>query len=122
AQLRRGVQFLDRIARAGIVGLALCSAGRAVAPDGGYQRVMGTNPFAWAAPGGPDQPPFVLDFATSGVAEGKLRVARSKGAMIPEGLVVDSDGHPSLDPAAFYAGGAPQTLCLHQRPGITGVD
>jgi uncharacterized oxidoreductase len=107
------------IARAGMIGIALCNAGPAVAPYGGYQRVMGTNPFAWAAPCGPDQPPLVLDFATAGVAEGKLRVARSKGAMIPEGLVVDSAGRPALDPAAFYAGGALQTFGLHKGSGMS---
>ena len=76
-------EYVEMIAQAGMIGIALCNAGPAVAPYGGYQRVMGTNPFAWAAPGGPGQPPFVLDFATSGVAEGKLRVARSKGDADP---------------------------------------
>jgi uncharacterized oxidoreductase len=70
-------EYVETIAQAGMIGIAWCNAGPAVAPYGGYQRVMGTNPFAWAAPCGPDQPPFVLDFATSGVAEGKLRVART---------------------------------------------
>jgi uncharacterized oxidoreductase len=112
-------EYVETIARAGMIGIALCNAGPAVAPYGGYQRVMGTNPFAWAAPCGPDQPPFVLDIATAAVAEGKLRVARSKGAMIPEGLVVDSAGRPSLDPADFYAGGALQTFGLHKGSGMS---
>ena len=112
-------EYVEMIARAEMVGIAFCNAGPAVAPYGGYQRIMGTNPFAWAAPCGSDQPPFVLDFATSAVAEGKLRVARSKGAMIPEGLVVDSAGRPALDPAAFYAGGALQTFGLHKGSGMS---
>jgi len=112
-------EYVETIAQAGMIGIALCNAGPAVAPYGGYQRVMGTNPFAWAAPGGPDQPPLVLDFATSGVAEGKLRVARSKGAPIPDGLVVDSAGRPSRDPADFYAGGALQTFGLHKGSGMS---
>ncbi len=112
-------EYVETIARAGMIGIALCNAGPAVAPYGGYQRIMGTNPFAWAAPCGPDQPPFVLEFATSAVAEGKLRVARSKGAMIPEGLVLDSAGRPSLDPADFYAGGALQTFGLHKGSGMS---
>jgi uncharacterized oxidoreductase len=102
-----------------MIGIAFCNAGPAVAPYGGYQRVMGTNPFAWAAPCGPDQAPFVLDFATSGVAEGKLRVARSKGEMVAAGLVVDSAGRPSRDPADFYAGGALQTFGLHKGSGMS---
>jgi LDH2 family malate/lactate/ureidoglycolate dehydrogenase len=112
-------EYVEMIARAGMVGIALCNAGPAVAPYGGYQRIMGTNPFAWAAPCGPDQPPFVLDFATSAVAEGKLRVARSKGEPIPPGLVVDSTGTPSHDPADFYAGGALQTFGLHKGSGMS---
>jgi LDH2 family malate/lactate/ureidoglycolate dehydrogenase len=61
----------------------------------------------------------VLDFATSGVAEGKLRVARAKGTRIPEGVVVDSNGHPSQDPGDFYAGGALQTFGLHKGSGMS---
>src|SRR4051812_36400888 len=71
--------YVAAIARAGKIGMAWCNAGPAVAPYGGYQRIMGTNPFAWAAPREAGQPPLVLDFATSYVAEGKLRVARAKG-------------------------------------------
>jgi uncharacterized oxidoreductase len=47
-----------------------------------------------------------VDFATSGVAEGKLRVSQGKGENVPLGLIVDQDGHPSTDPNAFYDGGA----------------
>jgi LDH2 family malate/lactate/ureidoglycolate dehydrogenase len=112
-------EYVELIARAGMVGIAFCNAGPAVAPYGGYQRIMGTNPFAWAAPGGPDRAPFVLDFATSAVAEGKLRVARSKGEPLPPGLVVDSAGGPSQDPADFYAGGALQTFGLHKGSGMS---
>jgi LDH2 family malate/lactate/ureidoglycolate dehydrogenase len=112
-------EYVETIARSGMIGIALCNAGPAVAPYGTYHRIMGTNPFAWAAPGGPGQPPFVLDFATSGVAEGKLRVARSKGELIPEGIVVDSNGQPSRDPAAFYDGGALQTFGMHKGSGMS---
>jgi uncharacterized oxidoreductase len=112
-------EYVELIAASGMIGIALCNAGPAVAPYGGYQRIMGTNPFAWAAPGGPGQPPLVLDFATSGVAEGKLRVARSKGQPVAAGLLVDSAGHPSTDPADFYAGGALQTFGLHKGSGMS---
>lgn len=112
-------EYVETIARAGMIGIALCNAGPAVAPYGGYQRIMGTNPFAWAAPCGPDRAPFVLDFATSAVAEGKLRVARSKGELIPSGVVVDSAGRSSQDPADFYAGGALQTFGLHKGSGMS---
>jgi uncharacterized oxidoreductase len=111
--------YVEMIAHAGMIGIAMCNAGPAVAPYGGYQRVMGTNPLAWAAPRGPGQTPLVLDFATSIVAEGKLRVARSKGEQLPPGLIVDAAGRPSHDAADFYAGGALQTFGLHKGSGIS---
>lgn len=112
-------EYVETIARAGMIGVAMCNAGPAVAPYGGYHRVMGTNPFAWAAPGGSGQPPLVLDFATSGVAEGKLRVARSKGESVADGLLFDADGQPSREPADFYAGGALRPFGLHKGSGMS---
>jgi uncharacterized oxidoreductase len=112
-------EYVELIAGAGMVGLALCNASPSVAPFGGYQRIMGTNPFAWAAPGGPGRAPLVLDFATSVVAEGKLRVARAKGEPLAPGLVVDAAGHPTEDPSDFYAGGALQTFGLHKGSGMS---
>ena len=50
--------------------------------------------------------PFVLDIATSVVAEGKVRVALHKGGRLPEGCIIDKDGNPSTNPADLYEGGA----------------
>jgi len=112
-------EYVEMIASAGLIGIAMCNAGPAVTPYGGYQRVMGTNPLAWAVPRGPDQVPLVLDFATSSVAEGKLRVARAKGETLPPGLIVDAAGQPSRDPDDFYAGGALQAFGLHKGSGLS---
>lgn len=98
-------QYVDTIAREGMVGMAWSNAPACVAPYGGRQRLMGTNPIAWAVPRGSDQPPLVLDFATAGIAEGKLQVARAKGEQVRAGLILDREGQPSCDPADFYAGG-----------------
>jgi uncharacterized oxidoreductase len=111
--------YVATIARAGMIGIALCNAGPVVAPYGGYRPMLGTNPFAWAAPRELGQPPLVLDFATSIVAEGKLRVARAKGETLPPGLIVDASGAPSHDPEDFYAGGALQTFGLHKGSGMS---
>ena len=46
----------------------------------------------------PGEPPFVLDMATSAVAQGKLRVAHNKGAKIPLGWLIDREGNPTDDP------------------------
>jgi uncharacterized oxidoreductase len=46
--------------------------------------------------------PFILDMTTAAVAEGKVRVARNRGERIPEGWIVDAEGRPATDPAAYY--------------------
>jgi LDH2 family malate/lactate/ureidoglycolate dehydrogenase len=113
-------EYVERIAAAGKIGIAFCNAGPAVAPFGGHDRIMGTNPFAWAAPRGDNQPPLVLDFATSIVAEGKLRVARTKGELLPhDGMIYNAEGQPSIDPADFYEGGTLLTFGLHKGSGLS---
>ena len=99
-------EYVERMAQAGLIGLTLCNVGAAVAPFGGRQARMGTNPMAWGIPRGAGQDPLVVDFATSVVAEGKLRVARAKGEQVPPGQIIDRDGQPSTEPADFYDGGA----------------
>ena len=59
---------------------------REPAPDhpGGREVAVGTNPWSWAAPAG-RFPPLMLDIANTGVARGKIYLARQKGVPIPEG-------------------------------------
>lgn len=76
-----------------------------VAPFGGTARRFGTNPIAMAFPSNSGSP-VLLDFATSIAAEGKLRVYRSKGELLPDFWVLDRDGKPSRDPNDYYNGGA----------------
>jgi LDH2 family malate/lactate/ureidoglycolate dehydrogenase len=102
----RVAPYVEYLARQGFVAIAMSNAFPAVAPYGGYERVFGTNPMAWAVPRGEGKDPISFDIATSGTAEGKLQVAVSKGLDIPPGLLVDVDGNPSTDPQAFYDGGA----------------
>ena len=115
----RVASYVEQIAHAGMIGLATSNAGPAVAPYGGRDRVMGTNPIAWAAPRGEGKTPICLDVATSSVAEGKLRVARAKGEAIAPGLILNSEGRPSLDPNDFYAGGALTTFGSHKGSGFS---
>lgn len=75
-----------------------------VPPAGGLDRVNGTNPWCFGLPA-EGRAPFIADFATSQVAEGKLRVARYNGNQVAEGLVLDKEGRPSVDPEDFYSGG-----------------
>lgn len=72
-----------------------------VAPYGGIDRRLGTNPISFAAPRG--DVPLVLDMTTSATAEGKLRVAFQKGEQVPPGLIIDAAGNPTTDPGTYYA-------------------
>lgn len=76
-----------------------------VAPFGGIARKLGTNPMVMAFPY-KDDAPVLLDFATSISAEGKLRVARAKGELLPDYWVIDKNGNPSNDPNDYYEGGS----------------
>jgi hydroxycarboxylate dehydrogenase B len=68
-----------------------------VAPFAGAERRFGTNPVCIGVPL-PGEPPFLLDMATSAVAQGKLRVAHNKRARIPLGWLIDDQGNPTEDP------------------------
>ncbi len=68
-----------------------------VAPWGGSDARFGTNPCCIGIPLR-DQPPMILDFATSAVAQGKMRVAHNKGEKVPPGRLIDDAGRPTDDP------------------------
>ena len=87
----------------GIITVGVVGAG-GVTPFGGRGRYLGTNPWAIGVPTTGE--PVVYDAATSAVAEGKLRVARSRGVTVPPGAIVDATGRPTINPQEFYDGGA----------------
>ncbi len=94
------------------------SGAQRVAPFGGSDRRLSTNPLAIGMPlAGAD--PVILDITTSTVAEGKLMVALNKGEQVPEGWIVDKDGNPTTDPKDFYAGGALLTIGAHKGSGLS---
>lgn len=93
---------------AGLVSLHFVNviAQPAVAPWGGADGRFGTNPCCIGIPvAGND--PFVLDFATSRVAQGKMRVAYNEGRRVGEGYLIDPDGRPTTDPGVVVVPQAP---------------
>ena len=68
-----------------------------VAPFGGRDARLGTNPFCVGIPR-PGADPIVLDFATSKIAQGKTRVAYNKGLPVEPGTIIDNHGEPTTDP------------------------
>jgi LDH2 family malate/lactate/ureidoglycolate dehydrogenase len=95
--------FTLMAAREGCVGFLSTNASPAMAPWGGRKKTVGTNPWSWAAPGG-SHAPMVLDIANTGVARGKIYLARQKGLPIPEGWAISAAGAPTTDPAEAIEG------------------
>lgn len=94
-------------AKEGMIAIMTADSGRspkAVAPFGGAEARVGTNPLAIAIPSNLAGT-FCLDMATSAVAAGKINLAIAKGASIPTGWIVDKDGNPTTNPNDFKTGG-----------------
>jgi uncharacterized oxidoreductase len=87
-----------------------------VAPFGGADRRFGTNPVCIGIPL-PGEAPFVLDMATSAVAQGKLRVAHNKRAKVPPGWLIDDQGNPTDDPRWGVVPPLGAMLCFGEHKG-----
>ena len=88
-----------------MIGISMTNASPAVLPTFGLERRLGTNAISFAVPAG-EEPPYVLDMATSTVAVGKLELARRRGEPIPLGWAVDKHGAGTTDPNDYWDGGA----------------
>lgn len=66
-------------------------------PWGGTDMLLSTNPIAAAVPG-LEEPPIVLDMATTVAAYGKVKTAAQRGEDMPEGWMIDKQGQPLTDP------------------------
>ena len=73
-----------------------------VAPFRGSDSRFSTNPVCIAVPGTAAHPPLLLDMATSGVAMGKVLVAKRAGRLVADGVLVDAQGRPTNDPQVMY--------------------
>ena len=74
---------------------------KCVAPPGGTEPRISTNPVAMGAPADPE--PLVVDVSTSVVANGKIRVAQIAGQSCPDGWLIDAAGKPTSDPNDRFA-------------------
>jgi LDH2 family malate/lactate/ureidoglycolate dehydrogenase len=95
-------------AQAGMIGLITADSGRspkAVAPFGGREARLGTNPISIAMPSDLDGPLY-LDMATSAAAAGKIALAVARNQPVPDGWIIGSDGKPTNDPRQLRQGGA----------------
>ena len=98
----RSAYFVEMIAKAGLVAIHTAASGRMVAPPGGANAVLGTNPIAIAIPS--SREPVVLDFGTSAYMMTDLMLRERLGELLPEGVAIGPGGEPTRDPALARRG------------------
>jgi len=109
-------EYAERAAGEGMVALLTVNNGRSgghVAPYGGVERVFSTNPLAAAVPAR-RHPPFIMDFATTVVAAGKVELAPDLDMPIPPGWAIDSEGRPATTARQYMEGGAMLPFAGHK--------
>lgn len=101
-------EYAQEAAESGCIGMITVGGGSKgggrILPFGGAVGALGTNPIAIGVPTG-DDTPFLIDFATSMIANGKTYVADSEHRDLPEGCVVDKHGNPTVKTAEYRDGG-----------------
>lgn len=80
-----------------MIGVFFCNSPAQMAPFGGKEKMLGTNPFAAAIPV-PGADPLIIDMATSVVAKSKFKEYKEAGKQLPDGWALDKNGQPTNDP------------------------
>jgi LDH2 family malate/lactate/ureidoglycolate dehydrogenase len=89
----------------GLIGWAMSNSTKLVAPLWGGERMLGTNPIAIAFPG-LEEPPIVIDMATSATAYGKIEIALRTRQPLACGWAIDRTGAVTREPRGMIEGGA----------------
>lgn len=97
---------------ANLIGLIINRAPNTVVAPNGKDPIIGTNPIAIGLPRR-QQPPLILDMATSAGTFNQVLMAQRQGTAIPANIAVDLDGQPTTDPAA--------TMDAEGRPRLTSL-
>ena len=108
--------YVERMARAGCIGLVASDSAPYAHATGGMERVLGTNPIGIAFPTGGD--PVVVDFATSAYSASRVRHALQFGDSLPAGVALGPDGLPTREPQAAREG-AFDTFGDHKGFGLS---
>ena len=98
--------FVERTAKAGLIGLCFANSSALMAPYGGKRKFFGTTPLAYGIPRGDGRLPLIADMATSQVAYVTVKDHAAKGKPIPPGWGVDRNGKPTTNPQDVLDGGA----------------
>lgn len=105
--------FLEDASAQGMIALVMAQSVPMVAPHGGAVPVLGNAPIGWAIPGAPEGPIIVDMSLTNTSAKGVVRAAEM-GHLVQEGLLLDDEGEPTIDPRRF---GDPRNVALDARRG-----
>ena len=100
-----------------MIGISMTNVLASMPPTGGVKARVGNNPYAISFPA-QDEPPVVVDGATSMSSWGKLYVCAQKGEDLPAGCFVDSEGKPTVNPQDVLDGGALLPFAGHKGYGI----
>ena len=98
----RSAYYVERIARAGLIGIHTVGSASWVAPPGGIRATLGTNPIAFGFPALGD--PLVIDLSTAACVGTEIDYCIETGRQLPPGVAIDSDGRPTRDPALAKLG------------------
>jgi len=98
----RSAYYVEMAARAGLIGIHTVAAPPMVAPLGGAQPALGTNPIAFGFPMEGD--PLVIDLGTSAFMGTDLQFRERLGIPLPAGVAIDQHGRPTTDAAAARRG------------------
>ena len=100
-----GFYVAETVKQHDMIGWSMTSSSKLVAPLWGAEPMFGTNPIAFGVPAR-QEPPVIVDMATSAVPFGKVELAMRAGKPLPDGWGIDRDGHPTNDPQKLIDGGS----------------
>lgn len=111
-----GAYYVNMAAQSNKIGFAFSNSVPHVAPFGGILPVLGTNPMAFGVPM-KNKESVLVDFSTGASSGSMIMKAAEEGKTIPEGIIIDKDGNPVVDPKAAVNGtvlpfGGAKGFCL----------
>ncbi|WP_167751506.1 Ldh family oxidoreductase [Lentibacillus salicampi] len=109
--------YTKQAASRGYLSLVFSNAGPTMAPWGGTEPLLGTNPLSAAFPGSNTN--FMLDMATSASAKGKIRAMKNASENIPKGWAIDEKGDDTQDPDKVLNGGTMLPIGNHKGYGLS---
>ena len=111
--------YTKKAAEHGLLAFACTNASPTMAPFGGLDCLLGTNPFSVSFGAG-KYDNFTLDVATAAVARGKIRMYQKEGKLLPQGWAIDAEGNDTTDPAEALKGSL-LPMAAHKGYGLAMI-